>query len=209
MASAAKVIRKEQPDILLLQEVKSYRIKTLVDELRDLYSDTKLKLIHDPEILQAVISRYPLKPLEASPQKGRSQKVLVETPYGRIIVINIHTYIWGWIRRHQQMTRLIKEDVTLTNDPIILGGDFNTSDQSQTYRLVNQYLKNAHWEAGCGFGFTYPSSSFRFKRKFSIPALIRIDHIFYSAHFIPRSARTLNESGGSDHLPVVAEFVLI
>jgi endonuclease/exonuclease/phosphatase (EEP) superfamily protein YafD len=92
--------------------------------------------------------------------------------------------------------------------PIILGGDFNTSDQSQTYRLVDQYLNNAHWEASCGFGFTFPSSSSRLKRKFLVPLLIRIDHIFYSTHFIPTSSRTLNDSGGSDHLPVVAEFVM-
>ena len=132
----------------------------------------------------------------------------LESPCGPITLINIHAYKYKWLRRHKQMTALLKEDIATEKDPVILGGDFNTSDQSQTYRLVNKYLNNAHWEAGCGFGFTFPSSSSRLKRKYSVPPLIRIDHIFYSSHFIPRSARTLRESGGSDHLPVVAEFVM-
>jgi len=95
-----------------------------------------------------------------------------------------------------------------TKYPLILGGDFNTSVQSQTYRLVNQYLNNAQWEAGCGFGFTYPSQAFRWKGIAPMPAIIRIDHIFYRNHFIARGARTLNESGGLYHLPVVADFII-
>ena len=106
------------------------------------------------------------------------------------------------------MTALLEKDVAPAKNPVILGGDFNTSDQSQTYRLVSQYLKDAHWESGRGFGFTYPTSSYRFKKKYFVPPLIRLDHIFYSSQFIPINARTLNESGGSDHLPVVAEFVI-
>jgi endonuclease/exonuclease/phosphatase family metal-dependent hydrolase len=42
--------------------------------------------------------------------------------------------------------------------------------------------------------------------RFPVPALIRIDHIFHSSHFTALNAHMLNDSGGSDHLPVVAEL---
>lgn len=206
ISDVASVIRKKKPDILLLQEIKQDKIQELVNELTDLYPDVQLNFEYAPEMLQGIISRYPLIALEATPQKGRAQKVWIESPFGRITVINIHAYKWGWLHRHQQMQHLLTEDIVTAENPVILGGDFNTSDQSQTYRMVNKYLNNAHWEAGCGFGFTFPSSSLRIKNKYSIPALIRIDHIFYSSHFTPLSAGTLGYSGGSDHLPVVAEF---
>jgi endonuclease/exonuclease/phosphatase family metal-dependent hydrolase len=38
--------------------------------------------------------------------------------------------------------------------------------------------------------------------------MIRIDHIFYSRHFLARRAYTGANSGGSDHFPVVAELFL-
>ena len=206
ITAVAGVIRNEKPDILLLQELRQDVAQELVTELNDLYPDTQPHYQYEPEMLQGIVSRYPLTALEATPQKGRAQKVHVESPFGRITLINIHAYKWRWMRRYQQMQRLLSEDVATSEYPVILGGDFNTNEQSQTYRLVNKYLNNAHREAGCGFGFTYPSSSLRIKNKYSIPALIRIDHIFYSSHFNPFTAGTLKYSGGSDHLPVVAAF---
>jgi endonuclease/exonuclease/phosphatase family metal-dependent hydrolase len=121
-------------------------------------------------------------------------------------VINIHAYNWLWMRRHRQIARLLMGDIATAKDPLILGGDFNTSDQTQTYRMVNRYLQNAHWQAGCGFGFTYPSPAFNLKGKISVPALIRIDHIFHSNQIIAGKVRTLHESCGSDHFPVVADL---
>ena len=207
IAAIVEVVKNEQPDILLLQEIGEDRIQKVFKELETLYSDGEPYLAYAPQVLQAVISRYPFTSHQSSLQKGRAQIVRLETPFGPITVINIHAFKLGWLQRHEQMTALLEKDVVTANTPVILGGDFNTTDQSQTYRLVKRYLKNAHWEAGHGFGFTFPSSSFHF-RKFKIPPLIRIDHIFYSSPFIPRAARTVNESGGSDHLPVVAIFAM-
>jgi endonuclease/exonuclease/phosphatase (EEP) superfamily protein YafD len=140
------------------------------------------------------------------PEKGRAQKVLLETPTGPITVINIHPDFRNWQRRYQQMTRLVQEDIVPADGPIILGGDFNTTDQTQIYRMVNQQMKNAHWEAGWGFGFTFPCHVREIRDKFSLPQLVRIDHIFYNDHFFARKGGTFSESGGSDHLPVFAEF---
>ena len=206
VTAMAALIRHEQPDILLLQELRRDRVEALINTLDDLYPDAELHFTYDPYTLQAVASRYPLIPLAMMPEKGRAQKVLLETPNGPVTVINIHPRSLGWQRRHKQMSTLLAEDIIPTDGPVILGGDFNTTDQTQTYRLVNQHLQNAHWEAGWGFGFTFPFLVPHIRGKYPLPQLVRIDHIFYSDHFFAHNAGTLTESGGSDHLPVVAEF---
>jgi len=206
VTAMAALIRQEQPDILLLQELRRDRVEAFINTLDDLYPDAELHFTYDPYTLQAVASRYPLTPLAMMPEKGRAQKVLLETPNGPITVINIHPDFRDWQRRHQQMSMLLAEDVISADGPVILGGDFNTTDQTQIYRLVNQHLHNAHWEAGWGFDFTFPFPVRRIRGRYPMPQLVRIDHIFYSDHFFAHNAGTLTESGGSDHLPVFAEF---
>lgn len=206
VTAMAALIRQEQPDILLLQELRQDRVEAFIKTLADLYPDAELHFTYDSYTLQAVASRYPLTPLAMMLEKGNAQKVLLETPNGPITVINIHPHFWGWQRRYQQMSTLLAEDIIPADGPIILGGDFNTTDQTQIYRLVSQHLQNAHWEAGWGFGFTFPFSVRRIRGKYPLSQLVRIDHISYSDNFFAHNAGTLTESGGSDHLPVVAEF---
>jgi endonuclease/exonuclease/phosphatase (EEP) superfamily protein YafD len=38
--------------------------------------------------------------------------------------------------------------------------------------------------------------------------MIRIDHLFYNDSLLAYNAATLSDSGQSDHLPIVAEFIL-
>jgi endonuclease/exonuclease/phosphatase family metal-dependent hydrolase len=206
LSAVAKVIKQEKPDILLLQEIRSNGIQTIKNSLGKLYSNGILHIAYGPKIMQAVISRYALKEIEASPEKARAQKVIINTPYGFISVINIHAYKYGWKHRHLQIKKLLEEEIIAEKGPLILGGDFNTNEQSQSYQMVNKYLQNAHWRVGCGFGFTYPARLSFSRKKFPIFPMIRIDHIFYNNHFIKHSARTIYESGGSDHFPVIADF---
>lgn len=208
MSAAVKLIREEIPDILLLQELGYDSMQFLLNDLNDLYPEKRLHFDYIPKMNQAIISKFPIEPIGSEREKGRAQMVLVETPVSKVAVFNIHSYNFNWLRRHRQMEALLKEDIANTQYPIILGGDFNTSDQTQTCRMVKRFLKNAHWESGCGFGFTYPSSVFRFKGRYSLPAIIRIDHIFFSNKFSIKSAHTLKTSGGSDHYPVIAELVI-
>jgi vancomycin resistance protein VanJ len=205
-----EVIKKEQPDILLLQEVRRYQAPQIEEALADLYPEARLHFVYDVELEQAVASRYPLTVLGVYPRKGKALEVLAETPSGPITVWNVHpSSRRGWYRRYNQIANLMAENIANAQGPIILGGDFNTTDQTQTYRLVDQYLNNAHWQAGWGFGFTFPAPTREFRRDISLPALVRIDHIFYSDHFFAHQASTLSDSGGSDHLPVVATLSII
>lgn len=201
----AAVIKKQQPDLLLLQELDSSLADRLLPALADLYPEGHLHVAYVPRLEQAVLSRYPLTPLDSSRKKGKAQQVQVELPDGPVTVWNVHTTSFrGWRWRHNEVARLISEDIATAEGPVIVGGDFNTTDQTQTYRLIDHYLDNAHWEAGWGFGFSFPSPHRPIRGDLAVPSLVRIDHIFYSHHFMARSAATLANSGGSDHFPIVA-----
>jgi vancomycin resistance protein VanJ len=208
-ADAVALIRQEQPDILLLQEVTWSTAHNLKNELADLYPDSELHFIYEPGMEQAIISRYPLTSTGASYHKGRTQKALADTPNGSVAVWNVHPRSpTKWSEQYRQISALAK-DIAAVDVPLIVGGDFNTTDQAEAYRYVNQHLHNAHWEAGWGFGFSFPAHIPRFKRIPIVTPMVRIDHIFYSDHFFAHSADTLSTAGGSDHLPVVTELSLV
>ena len=202
----AEVIGKQKPDLILLQEIHLDKLRELIAELDDLYLNETYVAFEEPK-LQAMISSFPLKQVDAGHEKGRAQKAIVSTSGGAITVLNVHPSRGRWQRRHKQMINLIADDIAGEDNPVILGGDFNTTDQSQTYRLFDPILKNAHWQAGWGFGLTYPTPAVNFLRKFPLPSLVRIDHIFHSKHFLTQKASTLPDSGGSDHFPVIAELI--
>jgi endonuclease/exonuclease/phosphatase (EEP) superfamily protein YafD len=210
LTAAVALIKREQPDILLLQEVRPYMAQELKQELADLYPGQELHFLYAGSEGQAVVSRYPLTPLESSLQKGRNQKVRVETPGGYLQVWNVHlSQPFSW-RRHTAQVKSLTREASEVDEPLIIGGDFNTTDQSEMYRALSQHLSNAHWEAGWGFGFTFPSSKMNLKGELSVPSpLIRIDHLFYNEGLFVQKAGTLPTSGGSDHLPITAKFLLV
>ena len=205
--AAIELIKREKPDILLLQEIRPDNFQYVVNNLYSLYTDAPLGFECLPEMKLAVISRYPMFPIGADIDKGRVQKVRIETIFGPVTVINVHIINFPWHRRHRQLVELVKEDISKIQGPLILGGDLNTNDQSEAYQITEGYLENAHAESGCGFGFTYPTQNSGFRIGKILSAIIRIDHIFYSKHFSSWNSMTLNESGGSDHFPVVTELI--
>jgi endonuclease/exonuclease/phosphatase (EEP) superfamily protein YafD len=182
----------------------------LKQELADLYPNQEIHFIYEPGQGQGIISRYPIESLESSLQRGQAQKVRVETPGGPIQVWNVHlSQPFRWRRQTAQVEELIQA-VSEVAEPLIVGGDFNTTDQSEMYRSLSRHLSNAHWEAGWGFGFSYPSPERTLNRDISIPTpLIRIDHLFHNGGLFVQKAKTLSTSGGSDHFPIIAKFSLV
>jgi endonuclease/exonuclease/phosphatase (EEP) superfamily protein YafD len=208
--AAVALIREQQPDILLLQELSPYMALEFKKQLANLYPGQELHFVYNPGIAQGIITHYPLTPLEGTPHAGRALKVRVETPDGPIQIWNVHLRQPFYWPRHASEIESLAHAASDVNEPLILGGDFNTTDQSEMYRELSQHLSNAHWEAGWGFGFSFPSSQHTFKGIGAVPMpIIRIDHLFHNDHLFVRKARTLSEDGGSDHLPIVAEFILV
>lgn len=82
--------------------------------------------------------------------------------------------------------------------PVIVCGDMNDVSGSKTLRTLQEgeLMKDAWWESGCGFGFTYRGH--RFMR-------FRLDHVLYSSHIESKSIKVV-EQQFSDHNPIVTEF---
>lgn len=197
----AALIREESPDIALLQEVVPDKFPKLRDALRDLYPDAAFA----PELMQAVLSRFPLERCDSYRTKGQAQRVVVMMPQFVLTVFNVHPLRrGGWTNRHGRMARLLSEELLPSGGAAIVAGDLNTTEGSQTYRLLAGHLGNAHREGGRGFGFTYPAGGVRWMGVIAAPAMVRIDHIFFSRELKVHRAATVRRSAGSDHRPVTA-----
>ena len=207
ISKAAALIAEEKPDILLIQEIESHNFSGLIRVSANLWADESLHYEYESIIQQAVVSRYPLRRIGFSADKNRLLKVEAIAPQGGIILLNIHAFKYGWLDRHERMRRIFNDDVLPERGLLILGGDFNTTDQSETLKMMTPHLQNAQQVVGCGFNFSFPAYFFLTAR-YPIPPILRIDHILYSNHFRAVRAYAAKTSGGSDHYPVVAELAL-
>lgn len=84
---------------------------------------------------------------------------------------------------------------------VIVAGDLNDWCGSTTLNTLmgdgENALKDAWWEGGNGFGFTYHGWHLR----------LRLDHILYSGGLELKNVKVI-DSDLSDHRPLVADFVL-
>lgn len=205
----AEAVVEHGPDILLLQEIMPHQFEDLsrsLDELSRLSGETWNK-VYNQKLLQAMVSRYPLTNQWAKRDKAKVQVVSAETPWGPVMVFNVHPTWGNWTRRDRQLSNLLREDILPCDLPVILGGDFNSPDQSEIFKLLSGHLHNAHTKAGQGFGFTFPKALQVQNKLIPFFPLVRIDHIFFSDHFTALHAATADNAYGSDHLPITARLV--
>ena len=203
------VIRHEKPDVLLIQEYSPALVSQSFHELDDLYPKSNLDVVTQTGYGQAIFSRFPLKRDAINYYQGRAQKVTVETPEGPITVWNVHTIPPNLIPADQFDTQIaaLSADIPQIHGPFIVGGDFNATSQSTTYQTMTHYLKDSFWEAGWGFGFSFPATPFTIMNsKLQIGPLWRIDYILHNQDFVVTNESTLTSSGGSDHFPIMAQL---
>ena len=106
--------------------------------------------------------------------------------------------------------RVIADSLGDCPNPLIICGDFNDLCGSRSIRMIQDCrhsnvhadhrdrLRDAWWEGGQGFGFTYADQHLR----------LRLDHILYSQELELRAVATPRHVKYSDHRPLVADFVL-
>ena len=229
----ANAIRESgPPDILVIQELTLYMNETLINELSDIYP-YHVYGMRWFETGMGVFSRYPLEPIDAS-DLGSSgwyvQKVLVKTDSDNnegFILYNVHPdstdlrryYIGRAYRRaftreiersfhrRTELIEIMLDDIRRQTQPVIVAGDFNSTDQNDVYRLMTEQLTDAHRAAGWGFGHTFPAYTGEFHGLPTFARQIRIDMIFFSTdHFEALKTVVGNRAGDSDHLPVITEL---
>jgi vancomycin resistance protein VanJ len=205
----ASVILRQRPDVLLIQEIEPDVLARLTAALRTLYEGSPVHLAHEPEIGQAIVSRWPVESSTSLRRKGNAQRAVLRTPAGPVTVFNVHPLrIGGWHRRYSKLEALLREDVAAVSGPVILGGDFNAPARSDLHRLLSRALREPQAERGVGFGFTYPAALGSPLGVVPALPLVRIDHLFVSRQVVALRAGTLEDAGGSDHRPIWADLAL-
>lgn len=109
-------------------------------------------------------------------------------------------------KMRQLVFQRLMADIASRPGPVIVVGDFNSTDQSDVYAVLTGKLTEAHRAAGWGFGHTFPAYTGWFRGLPIIPRQMRLDMVFYSDAFVAVASRVGTTSGESDHLPVLAKL---
>lgn len=218
----ARVIAREDPDIVCLQELDVERVRSGgVDQARaiaerlevDYHFHAVSELGDGGRFGNAILSRYPLTLLETRPlpMAPRAKGVLhledrgallvaLEANGRRIRIVNTHLSILASERRSQ--ARALLADDFLGDpgweEPVILAGDLNAAPRSWTVRELETRLRNA-----------VPPEDRRLRTWTGRTPLRRIDHVLVSPDIEVRHVyvpRTELSRVASDHLPLVVDF---
>jgi endonuclease/exonuclease/phosphatase family metal-dependent hydrolase len=216
----ARVLAREHPDVVCLQELDQGRTRSggveqaveIAKQLEKEFAFHAVAEIDDGLFGNAVLSSHPLRLRASGPLPRQSSGigivdrgvlwVEVDVEGVLIQVLNTHLSIFEGERRMQAAELVAKwlrrDDFT---GPVVLAGDFNASEDSWTARAIEQVLRNAVVDGRAGAAQTWSSR---------VP-LRRIDHIFVSAGVrvaatdVPRTRLT---RVASDHLPLVVDLLV-
>ena len=196
--AVARVVLAEHPDILFMQEIGATETAQLIKKINTQYHD-KLSFFVDNNI-GLVVSRF--KVISRWKMGDSVLPVEIKLPDGVIDAWNVHLQkSFGSTGIQYRTVDHLAAEVRRTDRPVLVAGDFNATTINYPCVKMNQYLNDAFEQAGFGFGFTFPSPA---RRMGMITPFMRIDHIYYSNHFVVRKAYVVDDAGGSDHYPVVA-----
>jgi endonuclease/exonuclease/phosphatase (EEP) superfamily protein YafD len=224
-------IRQTNADIVLLQEISPAYAKDSLPNLLDVYPYQFAQPDDRRWGGNITLSRFPIITAEyvdlKTPGAPIPQRLVVNIDGQRLAVYNVHM-AWPvrerprfvradnfYLRvllgyddheRNEEITHLLRK---LNNEPYpyIIGGDFNTSDQSATYNRLAATMHDSFREAGMGLGGSWPVSRARGMLPI-IPPLIRIDYLWHSDGLRAIKAWQ-GQPIGSDHLPLHATLELV
>jgi len=225
--TARVILDNGVPDLVAIQELQPWMADVLLEEVGEFYPYHIFDTYWRSNGI-GILSRYPLTELSSQLLFYPAWEIQIVEVMARnraITVYNIHPHSSNVIdylgveysqqlfdrikQSFQTRQRLIQQlmaDIRTRPGPVIVVGDFNSTDQSEVYTLLSSQLTDAHQAAGWGFGHTFPAYSGRFRRVPIPPRQIRIDMIFYSAHFVALQSWVSPSAGESDHLPVLAKI---
>ncbi|MGC9399329.1 MAG: endonuclease/exonuclease/phosphatase family protein [Anaerolineae bacterium] len=214
------------PDVVLLQELSPQMAETILTEVGDVYPHHLLETAEGYRGM-GILSRYPLRELDTealtASSRWRMQVVEVILEDRPFVLYHCHLQstnilylleanlslprqVRASFAARERMINALKTDIEARGQPVIVAGDFNSTDQSAAYRMLAQALTEAHRAVGWGFGHTFPAYAGRFRGVPIPPRLMRLDMVFYSRAFVALRSRVGGTHGESDHLPVVVEM---
>jgi endonuclease/exonuclease/phosphatase family metal-dependent hydrolase len=212
----ARVIRRQRPDIIALQEVDRNMARTGYEDQVRLLSRTLgmhhfyFPVLNDPDGGQyglAVLSRYPAESAEyihlpqqsLSSEKRGVMRVKIDSPKGPLHILNTHLSLFRRerIAQMEYIVDTLLPECIKESEPVIFCGDFNAGIHSPSYRLLTERLDDCQ-NIYPGF---QPEGTF-----FSSYPFLRLDHIFHSHQLTPETLAVINDWEcrlASDHLPVL------
>lgn len=214
----AQAVEREQPDIFVLQEVDEGLRRPLIAQFASRYPFYEIRLPTEPGLQPAdlvLFSRFPYQPsaLDCPYWQCYRRAVDVNVNGTSITVINVHiehSPVLAWKiadtripygvadwREQQTITRLL-DDTAAAQQPLLVLGDFNTSERQRGYALLAERWGDTWRERGRGMGFSWTPL------RGVAPPLLRIDYIWHSSHFAAINMHT--GAGVSDHRYLVADF---
>ncbi len=208
-------IRDANPDVVAAQELAPDMADAITAAFAEEYPYTSINAWPDPRGI-GIWSRFPLTAGEDLTLEGWEwwvHEVNLDVEGRPLAIFNVHLWPIGTLDReqfqealkaqHEQVAEL-QTMVAAKEVPVIIVGDFNASPTNDSYTNIDKVANDAWREVGWGTGFTYPARGSLSTR---IPPFLRIDYLWYRGGVTPLSVNVLPRAG-SDHLPLVGEFLL-
>lgn len=220
--SANVLLEQGRPDVVALQELTPLMQRLLLKTVGNAYPYYAFDAAAGHGGL-GILSRYPLERVTSDvliDLSCRQYRVTIDATH-HVRLYNCHpgstnlrhlTSAWPTLihqiqdtfRLRTLLTQQLVKEIQTHNEPTIIMGDFNTTDQSDAYQVLRRVLGDAQRAAGWGFGHTYPSGTGHFRSIPILPRQLRIDMIFYSTDFVALHSAVGTTHGESDHLPFTA-----
>jgi endonuclease/exonuclease/phosphatase family metal-dependent hydrolase len=214
----AEVLKEIDADVVALQEVvgmdeaarEHNQVAAIAEELGLEFRTGENRKLRGSAYGNAVLSRWPIISDHNHDITWRMYEprgcldVAVRLPdesQTTLQIFNVHLGTSFFERRYQGHMLLEVVGGDSSSAPRILLGDFNEWTRGLTTRLLNRHWNSAEPEQRLGRARTYPG----------VFPLLHLDHIYYNSVLKLKNVavhRTRLALAASDHLPIVADFIL-
>ncbi len=216
LKAVAAVINREKPDLIALQEVDAYTIRSGKDshQAKDLAEMTGMhyhfaKAIDHSEgdYGAAVLSRHPIIESEShklSVTEGSGGEirplaiVTVDLAGEKVVFMSVHLDHRSDVDRRFQVEQLLDVTRLHDQDPVILCGDFNMRPENEIFNLIRQQFSMIGEKQPFTHSSTNPTRTLDY-----ILLNKKASELFEIVNYT-----TVDEKYASDHLPVMLEFVI-
>lgn len=199
----ARVIRDADADVVALQELSDRNAAYLAAALADEYPYQQFSTFRRTAVGgKGILSRYPITRYETWKTHLVHQRADLDVYGTTVTLLNVHAPMplsTGFDRRNADVQAIQDYAQQITDHPVILVGDFNSTPHSEPYNQITNVYRDAFAQMGQGFGFSFTVRD--------IP-IIRIDYVFHTADLVTLDAAVLPDRGGSDHHPLRATLAL-
>jgi endonuclease/exonuclease/phosphatase (EEP) superfamily protein YafD len=222
-------LRQRDTDIVFMQELPLAVKDAALDGIEALYPYTYVEESNDGAAV--TLSRLPIIAAESftlTDPTRIQQRLIIEANGQPVVLYNMHLSNpiperpMPWYRRDAPFllhlmesyddsqrdleVQLLLQKIAAEQQPLIIAGDFNMSDQSGMYQEMAARLHDSFAEVGFGLGTTWPARDTEGLPAF-VPPLLRLDYVWHNDSLISQNA-AVEPSPGSDHLSVSVVLAL-